>query len=131
MKRKKYGIQLLSAVLISFLFMLMRGLFEAETPADKVLIICDGFTVTAFGFLGIGALIWVSTTGWFDIFGFAFGKALHALIPGRVHDSTGSYYDYKMKKAADRKPFSEHSTLIIGFVLLAVSIVLTILWYQL
>lgn len=131
MKHKKYGIQLLSAVLISFLFMLTRGLFEAETLADKVLIICDGFTVTAFGFLGIGALIWVSTTGWFDIFGFAFGKALHVFIPGRIHDSTGSYYDYKMKKAADRKPFSERSTLIIGFVLLAVSIVLTILWYQL
>lgn len=131
MKHKKYGIQLLSAVLISFLFMLTRGLFEAETLADKVLIICDGFTVTAFGFLGIGALIWVSTTGWFDIFGFAFGKALHVFIPGRIHDSTGSYYDYKMKKATDRKPFSESSTLIIGFLLLAVSIVLTILWYQL
>ncbi len=37
----------------------------------------------------------------------------------------------KMKKAADRKPFSERSTLIIGFVLLAVSIVLTYVWYQL
>lgn len=131
MKHKKYGIQLLSAVLISFLFMLMRGLFEAETPADKVLIICDGFTVTAFGFLGIGALIWVSTTGWFDIFGFAVQRAAHVFIPGRIHDKVGSYYDYKMKKAADRKPFSERSTLIIGFVLLAVSIVLTILWYQL
>lgn len=131
MKHKKYIIQLLTAVLISFLLMLMRGLFEAEKLADKVLIICDGFTITAFCFLGIGALIWVSTTGWFDIFSFAFQKALHAFIPGRVHDKTGSYYDYKMKKAADRKPFSERSTLIIGLVMLAVSFVLTYVWYQL
>ncbi len=131
MKHKKYGIQILGAVLLSFLIMLMRGLFRAGTLADRVLIICDGFTITAFCFLGIGALIWVSTTGWFDIFGFAFGKALHAFIPGRVHDKAESYYDYKVKKAADRKPFSERSTLIIGFVLLLVSIVLTCVWYQL
>ena len=31
MKHKKYGIQLLGAVLLSFLIMLMRGLFRAGT----------------------------------------------------------------------------------------------------
>ncbi len=131
MKHKKYVIQLLTALLISFMIMLMRGLFEAEKLADKVLIICDGFTITSFAFLGIGALIWVSTTGWFDIFGFAFQRAVHVFIPGQIRDKTGSYYDYKMKKAAERKPFSERSTLIIGLVMLAASIVLTVVWYQL
>lgn len=131
MKHKKYVIQLLTALLISFMIMLMRGLFEAEKLADKILIICDGFTVTSFCFLGIGALIWVSTTGWFDIFGFAIQRAVHVFIPGQIRDKTGNYYDYKMKKADERKPFSERSTLIIGLVMLAASIVLTVVWYQL
>lgn len=131
MKHKKHWIQLLIGLAIAFLLMWQRGLFSAQTVADRFLIVCDGMTIVAFLYLGIGSLIWVSTTGWFDIFGYAFKKCAHAFIPGLVHENVGKYYDYKMKKCEERKPFSERSTLIIGTVFLVCSIIFTVVWYML
>lgn len=130
MKSKKYVIQLVIGLLIAFVIMWQRGLFAAESAADKVLIICDGFTVVAFVYLCMGALLWVSSTGTLDIFSYALKKGVNALIPGRVFDDLGGYYEYKVSKDEKRKGFREHSTLILGFLFLAVSIVLTAVWYM-
>lgn len=130
MKSKKYVIQLVVGLLIAFVIMWQRDLFTAEAVADKVLIICDGFTVVAFVYLCMGALLWVSGTGMLDIFGYALKKGANALIPGRVFDDLGGYYEYKMSKQEKRKGFKERSTLIIGFLFLAISIILTLVWYS-
>lgn len=130
MKSKKYVIQLVVGLLIAFVIMWQRGLFAAETVADKVLIICDGFTVVALVYLCMGALLWVSGTGMLDIFGYALKKGANALIPGRVFDDLGGYYEYKVSKQEKRKGFKERSTLIIGFLFLVLSIVLTLVWYS-
>ena len=131
MKHKKYIVQIIAGVILSFLIMWYRGLFSFESTADTVLIICDGFTITAFLYLGIGSLLWMSTTGFFDIFGYAFKKGAHALIPGHIHDKIGSYYDYVMDKKTGRKKYTEWSALIVGAGFLLLVIILTIVWYQL
>ena len=130
MKSKKYVIHLLVGLLIAFVIIWQRGLFAAESVADKVLIICDGFTVVAFIYLCLGALLWISSTGTMDIFSYALKRGVNALLPGRVFDDLGGYYEYKMSKQEKRKGFKEHSTLVIGFLFLVVSIVLTMVWYS-
>ncbi len=130
MKSKKYVIQLLIGVFIAFVIMWQRGLFLAESVADKVLIICDGFTVVAFIYLCLGVLLWISSTGTMDIFSYALKKGVNALVPGRIFDDLGGYYEYKMSKEEKRKGFKERSTLIIGFLFLVISIVLTLVWYS-
>ena len=130
MKSKKYVIQLLVGLLIAFVIIWQRGLFAAESVADKVLIICDGFTVVAFIYLCLGALLWISSTGTMDIFSYALKRGVNALLPGRVFDDLGGYYEYKMNKQEKRKGFKEHSTLVIGFLFLIISIGLTLVWYS-
>ena len=130
MKNVKYYVQAGLGLVLAFAIMVFRGLFEEGTVADKVMIIGDGFTVVAVLYLGVGALMWVSTTGFFDIFGYAFKKAAHALVPGLVQDDAGRYYEYKVEKEIKRKGFFEHFTLKLGVVFLIISAILLWVWYQ-
>lgn len=129
MKHKALIIQLLVGLAVSFLLMWQRGLFEASETADRILIISDGFTLVSFLYLGIGSLMWVSTTGVFDIFSFAFKKAAHALIPGKDPQKVGKYYEYRLKKKEKQKEFRGGSSLIVGAILLGFAIVMTVVWY--
>ena len=129
MKNVKIWVQIGIALLLAFVVMCVRGLFTKTEISDIVMAIGDGFTVTAFLYLGMGALMWVSTTGMFDIFGFAIKRGAHAIIPALFVNEEGGYYEYKMKKAEKRKGFTEHFTLKLGFVFLIISIILTVVWY--
>ena len=111
-----------------------KGLPEQVTAADLVLAIGDGCTVTALCFLSLGLLIWVATTGFFDIFSYAVRKGAHMFIPGLVRDHTGDYYSYKMGRQKDREEKGkkgEKSLLLAGTGFLLVSLVLVAVWYQL
>lgn len=131
MKHKKKLIAILTGILLAFLIMCARGLFQDMQAADRILIICDGFTIVAFLYLGIGGLLWVSDTGFFDIFAYAIQKGAHALIPGRVNDRLSGYYEYKTQKQEKRKQHDDKNALFAGLLFLAVSIMLTVSWYML
>ena len=130
MKKAKVWIQLGVGLLIAFLVMWYSGIFVMTKPSDIIMAIGDGFTVAAVLYLGMGALMWISTTGFFDIFGFAFKRATHAFIPNFFMDIDSNYYEYKIKKEEKRKGFAQHSSLIIGAIFLAISIILTVVWYM-
>lgn len=130
MKNLKYYVQAGIGLALAFAVMVYRGLFSKPSIADKVMAAGDGFTVAAVLYLGIGALIWISTTGFFDIFGYAVKKAAHALIPGMVEDNTGRYYEYKIEKEEKRKGFFEQFTLKLGVIFLIISAILLFVWYQ-
>lgn len=98
--------------------------------ADRVRAIDDIFTVVALLYLCIGALLWVSTTGFFDIFGFAVKRALHAFVPGMIKDTAGDYYEYREGRRLKRRRRSLSSTFFAGLFLLFVSIGLTLWWYR-
>ena len=130
MKKLKYWIQVAIGLLFAFVIMSYRGLFEKTVLSDKVMAVCDGFTVAAFLYLCMGALLWVSSTGWFDIFGFAVKRAAHMFFPARFEDVEKGYYEYKVKKSKKRKVFAEHFTLMLGVIFLVISIILTAAWYM-
>ena len=130
MKNVKYYVKAGVALLLAFLVMILRGLFESGTVADKVMAIGDGFTVVGVLYLGFGALMWIATTGFFDLFSYAAKKAAHAILPGMVQDDVGRFYEYKVDKESKRKGFLEHFTLVIGVVFMLISAVLLFIWYQ-
>lgn len=143
MKYKKYLIQLAVGLLLSVVVMQSRGAFGASaSAAQRILAVADGLSVTALIYLSMGTLLWAATTGIFDIFSFAFKKAAHAFIPGMIHDEIGGFYDFKVKKQHDRKTKeerrieagigakSELSTLLVGVVFLALSLIMSVVWYQ-
>lgn len=133
MKYIRYWVQALIGLLLSIAVMAARGLFAGGNAADRVMIVCDGFTVTALLFLSVGALAWIATTGFFDIFSYAVRKGAHAILPGLVHNSLGGYYEYRLEKEEARKKGNrgEKSTFLVGVGFLLVSIILTVIWYQL
>lgn len=127
---KKYVVQIVIALVLSVIFMDFRGAFDSEAEAaERLMGVCDGFSMTAMLYVCFGCLLWVSTTGFFDIFSYALRKGAHAIIPGMGFDNLGSYYDYKQDKAAQRNTKPEYSTLFIGLGFLALSALLVVVWY--
>ena len=130
MKNFKYYVQAIMGLVLAFAIMVSRGLFESTTLADKVKYIGDGFTVAGILYLGVGALLWVSTTGFFDIFSYAIKKAAHAILPGMVQDDVGKFYEYKVENESKRKGFFEYFTLKLGVLFTVISLILLYVWYQ-
>lgn len=129
MKHMKVWAESITGLLIVFLVMSARGAFKAEKTAEVVMAVGDGFTVAAFLYLGTGALVWVASTGWFDIFGFAVKRGIHAILPNFFPEETDGYYEYKVKKAEKRKEFTEYLALKLGGIFLLISLLLTLVWY--
>ena len=132
MKQKKYisyAVQTVAGLTLSVFVMFWQDVFARESMADIIRGVCDGFTVTALLYVSLGALMWVSTTGFFDIFGFAFRKGMHHILPVFVREDPGGYYEYKVDKEERRQAKPQRSTLLVGLFFLAVSIVLTFVWY--
>ncbi|MBQ8554734.1 MAG: DUF3899 domain-containing protein [Clostridia bacterium] len=92
----------------------------------------DGFFVSALLFIGIGLLIWVSTTGFFDIFSYGFSSLLVLFTPLKKPSDHKHYYEYKCEKEAKRKgKGSPLSILFVGIACLLLSTLLVFLYYQL
>ena len=77
---------------------------EHSTQLDKAqqyLNLADAFTIPSVVMLMLGLLVWVSTTGTFDMLGYAFNRAKEAFIPTIYKHE--QFYDYKVRKDKKRK----------------------------
>ena len=90
----------------------------------------DGFIVIGFLNFAFGVLVWISSTGFFDIFSFAFRSFLNFFVPRSILEDKGTYYEYKVKKAEKRKERIIFKNLIvIGVAMIALAILFNILVY--
>ena len=128
-KYKSYMIQTVAGLILSGLVMYWQGVFTCDNTADVIRGVCDGFTITALLYVAVGMLLWISTTGFFDIFGFAFRKGLHHILPVLIREDPGGYYEYKTDQEEKRQVKPQRATLLVGLFFLAISIVLTLVWY--
>ncbi|MDE6167913.1 MAG: DUF3899 domain-containing protein [Acetatifactor sp.] len=129
MKYTKYIVQSVIGLFLSFGIMCHRGLFQTETAADRVMLVCDGFSAVALLYMAVGGLLWTASTGFFDIFGYGIRKGAHALLPGLVHDAGTDYYEYRMEKREGRKSGGEKSMIIVGWGYFILGTALTAVWY--
>ena len=91
--------------------------------------LADAFTIPAVVVLMIGVLIWISTTGSFDMFSYGFSRAANMLIPFKKYDDE-KFYDYKMRM--NEKRAKGYAFLFIaGGIYLIPAIVFNILYYLL
>ena len=92
----------------------------------------DGFFVSTVIFLGFGLLLWVSATGFFDIFSYGFKSLLVLFSPLKKASEHQKYYEYKCEKEAKREGKSITSTVLwAGLICLALSLITLFLYYQL
>lgn len=126
---KKYLIQLIVGIVIAIGIAYYRMSQMVEGVSGIMMAASDGFAVVGFLYFGFGGLLLVSTTGFFDIFGYALKKGAHAFIPN-FGAELGNYYDYKMERREARGQGAEKSTLILGVIFLLISALFTMIWYQ-
>lgn len=99
----QYGVSAIIGLLIAVPLSLYRG-FDASLPfSQNARYISDGCFVAGMLLTGIGALVWVSSTGFFDIFAYGF-RSLLVLFTALVKPSDHkTFYEYKLDRERDRK----------------------------
>lgn len=116
---RRYLIAGLCAACAVALISMLRGFGLDRTAQQNLSALCDGFFVSGILIGGIGAMVWVSTTGFFDILAYGF-KNLSILLLFRRDRKYKRFYDYKAEQDAKRqKP--QFFLLGIGLILLAIA----------
>ena len=131
MKTAKQFSGFLSGTIAALLIMAARGIFTAENSVQRLLCVCDGFSISGILLLCTAAVMWISDQGSFDILGYAVRKGLHHILPGRFGEDIGSYYDYKTAMKEKDHSKSIKLLLIPGAVFLAAGVVMTVIWESL
>ena len=126
-KNKKFwlslAIQLAVAAVIAYMIYLSRvdGLntatyahkrYAAVPQAWPLRCASDALFVPAVLGLGLAGLMWVSTTGFFDIFSYAFKSLLVLFSTLKKPSDLGSFYDYKLEKEEKRTGQTVYVTML-------------------
>ena len=124
----KYSITTAAAGLMSLFVLYVRDFWNTATLAERYKHLADAFTIPGVLLIMIAALIWISSTGFFDGLTYAFTRIGGMFIPffkkGRQHQT---YYDYKMaQKGKEVKGYS--FLFFVGLFFFTVSIVFVILF---
>ncbi len=137
MKEKKtpllsYAIQAALALIIAFLGARASGFTPEAEPAWICRYLSDGFFVAAVMLTGMGLLIWVSATGFFDMLRYGFSSLLVLFTPLKDPRDHKHFYEWKCEREAKRagKPVT-WSTLFVGLGCLALSLLFLALYYNL
>ena len=134
MKNKKWliwaGILVLETV-VALLIARYRGMSAENELALNARYLSDGCFVVGFMMSGIGALTWISTTGFFDImsYGVQYGvRALVGLFGGNRKPMNKDFYEYKLEKE-ERRGKTVYSVLVCGLIFVALSVIFLKVYY--
>lgn len=129
MKKKllQYGICSVVGALLSLWVMSTQGMFIIHgEPKVTLMILCDSFFVAGALLALMGALVWVSTTGFFDALSYALKTAAHMFLPF-MKIQRQSFYDYKMEKE-EKRGKTPYFVLIVGLAYLLLAVIFLIIW---
>ena len=128
------GITAVVAAGIATVYLWLNGFFTETELILRYRDLANAFTMAGVLLLGVGALVWVSTTGFFDGIGYALKHLGSMLIPG-YFGREKRYGDYKAEMADKRSGTSAWDAmahfLIIGAVCMAVTAIFMILFFRL
>lgn len=91
------------------------GLFSMSEPNEIAGKLSDCFTVAGVIFFGVGAISLMGSSGAYDILGYGVDFVIKPFTSRRKDDE--SFYEYKQRKAENRKPWLKEF-FIVGLVML-------------
>ncbi len=126
-----YGVQTAIALMIAVGGAYAFGFDPSMTPAWWCRSFSDGFFLAAMLFIGFGGLMWVSTTGFFDMFSYGFSSLLVLFTGWKNPKEHKHFYEYKMEKEAKREGKGwPASILFVGLGCLVLSLLLLGCYYM-
>lgn len=126
---KPFLVQMALALCAFAIAMWNMGLMQAATALERARIISDAAFIIAAFFGGIGVIVLVATTGFFDIIGYGFKSFWYMFTPfGRAKDMP-AFYDYKVEKA-EKRGETRWEMFAVGMVMLAVSVIALMLFHR-
>ncbi len=118
------------ALLIALPVSHLRGFEWGLASALNCRYLSDGFFVAGLLLTGLGALIWISTTGFFDIMSYGVHSLTVLFSSLKRPKDHETYYDYKVARDAKRgKP--RFVILFVGLGCIALSVLFLALYYHL
>lgn len=127
-KIRKYLITITIGLVISFLIMLLKNIFNQDNVKDVMHILCDSFFASGVFIAGYGLLVVASNGGTFDMFVYGISKFVNMFRKNMNKEKHKTYYEYKQAKA--EKPKNEFWYLVligVGFIL--ISLIFLIFYY--
>lgn len=130
MKKKvlEYVITSAACLILAFIIAILFGLFQYKEAFRIYAALCDGFFISGFFCLAVGALLFVHNNGFFDILAYGMFRFVSLFMKRRKHNYE-TYYDYHVAQA--EKPKVEYGYfIIISIVFIAVAFLFLFLWAQ-
>ncbi len=135
MEKKKWGkalshtVHALAELALAFAVARLRGLDFSKSVQLNARYLSDGFFVVGLLATGLGLLIWVSTTGFFDILGYGVKSLLVLFTSLKKPRDHISFYDYKQIRNENRgKP--RHALLLSGAACILLSLACLAVYYR-
>ena len=98
----QYGVSALVGLALSLAVAVSRGLSGSVNLAWNARYLSDGFFVAGLLMTGIGALVLVASTDFFDIFTYGFKSLLVLFTPLKKPREHMNFFDYKQERAGRR-----------------------------
>ena len=117
----KYGAALGAGALISIAAAFARGFAAGQPGYLAARYFSDGFFVAGLILSGLGGLIWISSTGFFDMLSYGFHSLLVLFSGLKKPETHESFYDYKTRRD-ERRGKPQFFILIVGLGFLALSL---------
>ena len=113
---------------IAGLIAVSRGLSLDQPLRLNARYLSDGLFVVGFLLTGMGALIWISTTGFFDIMTYAVKSFLVLFTPIKKPKEHPNFFDYKEQRA-ERRGKPRFWMLAVGVAFLVLSVICLGVYY--
>ncbi len=118
----RYGVTAVIGLIIAIPLAFSRGFAPGQAFALNARYLSDGFFVSGVLLTGIGAMSWIATTGFFDIFSYGMRSLLvlfTALVKPKSHKT---FYEFKLERDEKRKAGS-YFILIVGLAFIALAFI--------
>ena len=123
----KYAVATGVALALCLLTLWLHGFTLDGELVDKYRILADAFTIPGILMLMVGCLVWISTTGFFDILSYAFINLKERLVPFvGAKSEHETYYDYKVRKGKSRASGYAYM-FVVGAAFMVIALVFTAL----
>ena len=125
------GITAAFSLTVTVAMLASRNVLSQQSFVETARIVCDAFFVPAVFIGGIGLLMAISETGFFDMVSYGFKSLIRLFTPYDKRVGRGGYYEYKVDMEEKRKGSPKIYPCILWVALadLVVSLVFFALYY--